>query len=84
MLLLLGFLGFSEVVTMVEKKISTKVSNKKRMQTEPWWLSWLERQTHNNLSMLKVEGSNTGVAVYFRVNGNDSTTKNEFAIFFAS
>ena len=27
-------------------------------ETEPWWLSWLERQSHDNLSILKVEGSN--------------------------
>ena len=28
-------------------------------------MSWLERQSHDNLSMLKVKGSNPGVAVSF-------------------
>ena len=33
------------------------------MITEPWWLSWLESQSHDNPSMLKVEGLNPGVGV---------------------
>ena len=47
------------------------ISNKFVLQTlfqyvtKPWWLSWLERQSHDNLSMLKVEGSNLGIAISF-------------------
>ena len=41
--------------------------------TEPWWLSRLERHIHWRFIILKVEGSNPGVVVYFRVNGNGRT-----------
>ena len=34
-------------------------------ETEPWWLSWLEGQSHDVLSMLKVEGSNTAISRSF-------------------
>ena len=34
--------------------------------TEPWWLSWLERHSFV-LVILKVEGSNPGVSILFRV-----------------
>ena len=32
------------------------------VRTEPWWLSWLARQSNANL-MLKFEGSNPGLAI---------------------
>ena len=31
----------------------------------PWWSSGLERQSHDNLGMLKVKGSNLTIAVPF-------------------
>ena len=39
----------------------TKILN----YTGPWWSSGLERQSHDNLGMLKVEGWNPGIAVSF-------------------
>ena len=56
----------------------------KYKQTEPWWLSGLERQS-NSSPMLKVEGSNQGVSrlrfrIYVLFRKRERSYKNKLAL----
>ena len=57
------------IIVMHILKLLTNLKNrifyKKCHITKPWWLSWLERQSHDNLTMLKVQGSNQDIACPF-------------------
>ena len=84
-------LSFKELHGLRGQPLECRSRQKNLNSAEPWWLIWLERQFHDKLSMLKVEGSSPSVAFsFFKLTAclkkreflskNDSTQKCDTAL----
>ena len=77
-------LNFEKLFDSIKMQQSTPVfPNLLNLVTVPWWSSGLDRQSHDFLVMLKVEGLYPGIAVPFLgqqfLNKNNSTRKSQTA-----